>query len=223
MSTDRKPGPFLQKKSVLLLLALCLLLWADVAVSASDPTYWEALISSRPMLGETPVVTDFDGDNKPDIANAHLIGNQYRIFVYLSSRSDAVTLSSLVQLAGFKLLACDINKDSFQDLVVTTPSAPHALAVWLGDGRGGFRAADQERFDNQFGFTASPAYNTCSYPSQQDLLTEPSRPVCEKPMLAFADLCLEQTGFISCNAIVQPLRNRYFSLTSRSPPVAVLY
>ncbi len=232
---NKESEPFRRNNIVFLLLILCLLAWTNAALVASDsksensssPTlspgsaHWDALLFSRQMLGEVPVVTDFDGDHKADIAKARLVGNQYQIIVHLSSRSEAITLDPLVQLAGFKLLACDINEDSFQDLIVTTPSSRHPLAVWLGDGEGGFRAADQKRFRCQFEFAASPRYNRCSFPAQQDLLTESFHPVGEKPGLALTNARLEPNGFISCNIVVRSLRSEHFSLTPRSPPVVV--
>jgi hypothetical protein len=219
---DMKVGFFCGK--VFILVAVCLLQCNHVAVSASDSKL-QTGISQAPsfplatrMLGETTVVADFDGDNKEDVASACLIGSQYRIVIQLSSRSEATTLSLPVRFEGFTLLAYDINEDSFQDLVLTTSAAQRPLMVWLGDGRGGFRVADQEPFGNEFGFTASPRYDSCRFPLQQDLLTEPWRSVCEKPLPAFADLCLEREGFIRCNTNIHPIRNLHFSLTLRSPP-----
>jgi len=92
-----------------------------------------------------------------------------------------------VRTAGFTLLACDINKDSFQDIVVVSPIAKHPLAVWLGDGKGGFAAADPDCFNNDFGSTATPRFDNGTFPSQQNLLIEPSSLFCEKPIRIVAD------------------------------------
>lgn len=171
------------------------------------------------MLGGVPAITDFDGDNKADVAVGRVIGNQYGIVIHLSSRPDVMVLMTSARLAGFTLHACDINQDSFQDIVVTSPISPHPLAVWLGDGKGGFTAADETRFDNGYGLAESSRYNSRGFPLQQNLLTEPTRPVCEKPDLAFGDSGPERDGFITCKSILQPLRHDHFLLTPRSPPL----
>jgi hypothetical protein len=228
-----KPETILPKLAVFLLLALCVLQWNGVAASGSNSitappvsldlsaclTCGEAFVHPWRMLGEAPAITDFDGDNKADVAIGRVIGSQYGIVVHLSSRPDVTVLMTSAGLAGFTLHACDINGDSFQDIVVTSPIAPHPLAVWLGDGKGGFTAADETRFDNGFGLAESPRYDSRGFPFQQNLLTEPTRPVCEKPNLAFGDSGPERDGFITCKSILQPLRHDHFLLTPRSPPV----
>ena len=228
-----KPEPIFPKLAVFLLLALCVLQWNGVPASESDAatappvslnlsvplTCGENFIHPWLMPGEAPAVTDFDGDNKADVATGRVIGNQYGIVVHLSSRPDVTVLMTSARLAGFALHACDINGDSFQDIVVTSPIAPHPLAVWLGDGKGGFTAAVETRFDNGYGLVESPRYDSRSFPFQQNLLTEPTRPVCEKPNLAFGDSGPQPNGFITGESILLPLRHDHFLLTPRSPPV----
>jgi hypothetical protein len=229
-----KSEPILPKLAVFLLLALCFLQWNGVAASRPDPpskataaavdlpsslTYGETLAHPWQMLGQAAAITDFDGDNKADVAIGRVIGNQYGIVIHLSSRPDVTVLMTSGHLAGFTIRACDINQDSFQDIVVTSLTAPHPLAVWLGDGKGGFTAADETRFDNGHRLTQEPRYDGRSFPCQQNLLTEPTRPACEKPNLAFGDSRPERDGFITCKSIFQPLRHDHFLLTPRSPPV----
>jgi hypothetical protein len=182
-------------------------------------THVEALVYPWQMLGGAPAITDFDGDAKADVAIGRLIGNQYGIVIHLSSRPGVTVLRSSASLAGFTLLACDINKDSFQDIVVTSPTALHPLAVWLGDGKGGFTAADQARFENSLGFNSSPKYGSHSFPFPQNFLTGPSRPVCEKPVLAFGDSGPGRNGFVTWKSILHPLRDDRFPFTPRSPPI----
>lgn len=229
---NMKPEPILPKIAVLLLLSLCILHRNGAVASASDsiiapPNFLElhlplrhaeTLVYPWQMLGGAPAITDFDGDDKADVAIGRLIGNQYGIVVHLSSRPGVTFLRSSASLAGFTLVACDINKDSFQDIIVTSPTAPHPLAVWLGNGKGGFTAADQARFENAFGFDTSPKYGSCIFLFQLNLLTGPSRPVCEKPDLAFGDSGPGRNGFITWKSILHPLRNDHFLLTPRSPP-----
>ena len=72
-----------------------------------------------------------------------------------------------------------------------------------------------------YGLTQEHKYDGHSFPFQQNLLTEPFRPACEKPNLAFGDSRPERDGFITCRAILQPLRHDLFLLPPRSPPVSL--
>jgi hypothetical protein len=232
-ATGKNPGPLRLKNIFFLLTILTLLQWNNFAISAPDselaappaqdqsfrPALWETLNHSRQMPGESPVVTDFDGDNKWDIAKARLTGDQYEIVILLSSRSGPTALKPAVRLGGFTLLACDINKDSFQDIVVVSPAAAHPNAVWLGDGKGGFTAADLERFDNQFDIAGFPNYSSCTFPMQPDILIEFRHLVCEKPILAFIGFDLGPNGFVGSKSNIRLLQNGHFSLTLRGPPV----
>jgi hypothetical protein len=225
--------PVLSAHVVFLVLALCILQTGWAAVSGPDSSTvppaqlafayplmaGEALVSPWQMPGKTAAIKDFDGDNKADVAIGRMIGNRYGIVIHLSSRPGLTVLRSPAALAGFTLLACDINQDSFADLVVTSPTAPHPLAVWLGDGRGGFTAADQTRFDNCYGLTTSPSCDSQNFPFQQNFLTEPPRPACDKPRFAFAVSGPEPNGFITYKAILRPLQDNHFLLSPRSPPI----
>jgi len=229
-----KPGPFSKKNMVLLLLIPCFLQWNNVAVSASDSQtlspapldlpfplmHGDAFVYPWLPPEETPVITDFDNDSKADVAQGRWIGNEYGITILLSSRSGITSLSSSVRTAGFTLLACDINQDSFQDIVVVSPIAKHPLAVWLGDGKGGFAAANPDCFNNDFGFTATPRFVNGTFPSQQNPLIEPSHLFCEKPILIFADFGLQRNGFVTCESAIYPLRHDRFPLKPRSPPIS---
>jgi hypothetical protein len=221
------------KNAVFLLLALCIVQWVGVAASRSDSssvlpdflvhpctlTHAEAIVYPWPMLGGALAIADFDGDDKADSAIGRLSENQYGIVIHLSSHPGVTVLRASAPPAGFALLAFDINKDSFPDIVVTSPTALHPLAVWLGDGKGGFTAADQTGFENACGLSTSPKYDRRNFSFQHNLLTEPSRPVCEKPVLAFGDSGPERNGFITSRSNLHALRNICFLLTPRSPPI----
>jgi hypothetical protein len=165
-----------------------------------------------------PVIVDVDGDKERDVVSARLVGGQYKIVVALSSRSDVITLSPPAGLVGFKIHVCDINKDSFQDIIVTAPTLAHPLAVWLGNGKGGFEPAIQGGFGIERGMTQPTRYGNSSLPTDQDLLSNPSHPVCEKMGLAFAIPALDASGFVLEYSRFIPFANEYRRLTLRSPP-----
>jgi hypothetical protein len=227
---------FSLRKAAVALLVPFFLQWNPLPISAShrdrplpfsqslllDLSRPQTLAYSGGMLGEAPIFTDFDGDKKQDIVVARLSENRYQIVVRLSTRSEVTILTPSVQLAGFTVHACDINHDSYQDVVVTSPDAPHPLAVWLGDGKGTFKIADPNLFQNDFRLAESSRYQSGRFPPDQDLLMESSHPVFEKTALAFGDPGLERHPFVGCSASLRASRIRYSSITPRSPPINVL-
>jgi len=117
-----------------------------------------------------------------------------------------------------KIHVCDINKDTFLDIIVTTPTLEHPLAVWLGNGKGGFELAVQGGFETERGMAQPTRYGSGSLPTDQDLLSNPSDPVCEKMSLAFANPALDAIGSVLEHSRFIPFANGYRRLTLRSPP-----
>jgi hypothetical protein len=179
----------------------------------------QPLGSSHGMPGEAPAFADFDGDHKQDIALARLNNNRYKIVVLLSTSSHAAVLNPSEQLAGFTVHACDMNNDSLPDIVVTDATAMHPLAVWLGDGRGSFKIADQNLFENDFAFTESSRYQNSRIAQDQDVLDESLDPTCGKIPPAFEAPWLERIGFVTSRTHSFVLRNAYITTAPRSPPM----
>ncbi len=225
-------GPAAHKTAIFLLLALCLPGWNSiVAVSAdfghessaaSDKlsifTQGIAAVYHRQTFGLALALSDFDGDHKVDVAFGRQIGNDYAIVIHLTSRPDETVLASSHLPAGLTVYADDINKDSYSDIIVASPFDVHPLAVWLGDGKGGFSAADQTRFANDFGLTTFPSYDRQSLASRQDLLSEPRRPDCEKQVFAFEDLKPKPKRFVTLAVLPDLRRTDHSPPGPRSPP-----
>ena len=232
-TVKKYPGHSLSMSAFLLLVTLGLMQWDSCAFAASDfaraapsghdqsfrHTPGLPLIPTWLTLGEPQVATDFDGDSKWDIAKARRVGDKYEIILLLSSQRDPVTLSPSVRLGALRLLACDINEDGFEDIVVSNPGAPHPQAAWLGDGKGGFSATDAERFDNHSGIAGFPTCSRCALPIRPDIWSE-SRPlVCEVPVPAFLESKAGRNGFVSGKSTFPLIHNRHSSLMLRSPPL----
>jgi hypothetical protein len=175
--------------------------------------------SSFGMPGEAPAFADFDGDQKQDIAIAHLSQNRYNIVLWLSMRSQVAILIPSEHLAGFTVHACDVNNDSLQDIVVTNATAIHPLAVWLGNGHGSFEIADQNLFENGFAFAESSKYQNSQLPPDQDVLDESLDPACGKITPAFEEPGLERKGFVTGRTHSCALRNENIAAAPRSPPM----
>ena len=232
----KNPALPLSRNTFLLLVILGLVQWSNFAFSASSfarvppahdqsirPTPELTPIPTWQTLDEPQVAADFDGDNKWDVAKAHRVGDQYEIILLLSSQLDPVTLSPSVRSGAFRLLARDVNEDGFEDIVVANPGAPHPQAAWLGDGKGGFSAADAERFDNHSDITGFPAYSRCTVPIQPDIWSESRSLVCEISTLAFVEPEATRNGFIRCRSTFPLIQNRHSTLTLRSPPLSLQF
>lgn len=85
------------------------------------------------------VNADFDGDSRPDLAIGASNGSGYVIEIQLSTRPAKTYLTLAGGGVGTRLFAYDVDKDSCEDLVVTTATSLVPIAVYLGDGKGHFQ------------------------------------------------------------------------------------
>jgi hypothetical protein len=223
------------RKAVLFLLAAMLLHGNSFAQPADRGACRGFILSlgfdsgQPPVLTHTPVIpgeraiyADFDGDHQSDLAKGYLVENRYEIFVWLSARSHVIVLHSPVELAGFTLHAFDINHDSYQDVVATSPTEPRPLAVWLGDGVGNFKSADRNLFETDGGFTGSPGYQNACFQLDQDSWTEPLYPVCEPAIIG--GIILQPAANASVPFILRfySAQDKYYRASPRSPPADFL-
>ena len=86
----------------------------------------------------SPLLSDFDGDNKLDEAQLHSQGRLKWINVRLGSPSwKSFSFDSGLSERG-SLVSRDVDSDGDADLIWTSQSNPQRLVVWLGDGHGEF-------------------------------------------------------------------------------------
>jgi len=218
----------------LLLIASVFLCLPGVPLSLSGPnqgldisSLWNHLpgssrtqmpAASAGMPGEAPVFADLDGDRKVDVAAARLSGNGYKIFLWLSTRSETTVLDPSVSLAGFRVSVRDCNNDSFQDIVVTTITSNHPLAVWHGDGRGNFQKAEGNLVTDGLTFDEPSTYQSGRISPDQEFLCETRDPVCAKVALLNTNPALELKGSIPLLRDSFILPAVYIPVTPRSPP-----
>jgi hypothetical protein len=95
-------------------------------------------------------IADFDGDQLPDVATVRaertlLPFTSYSIHLKFSGTPDSA-LDLIAPRGGLELLARDVNGDAFTDLVVTTATGSHLVAVLVNDGHGKFTVAKPGTF-----------------------------------------------------------------------------
>lgn len=168
--------------------------------------------------GERPVYADFDGDHESDLVRGLLVEDHYEVLVSLSTRSDVIILRSPVQLAGFTIHALDINHDSYPDVVAISPTTPHPLAVWLGDGQGNFKSADRKLFGTDPGFTQSSEYQSGRFLPDPESWTEPLYPVCEPSMVGYLIQPPKTDRTIASVRAFYSAPREYSRTAPRSPP-----
>jgi hypothetical protein len=124
--------------------ALLLLISASVA-KAQSPTF---TVSSHPLLGNTHVAADFNGDGKLDLA-----GSGAMSAVVMLNNGDATFQPKIeYPVAGYTqdLAAGDFNGDGKLDLVVTINTPHTSLSLVTGNGDGTFNPP--VNFPNTSGF-----------------------------------------------------------------------
>jgi hypothetical protein len=99
------------------------------------PTFLSATQYSLGAIGHQPVIADFNGDNKNDIAIVLQTGGIYRIAILLGNDTGAFNSASYyhTSLDGTALIAADLNGDSALDLVTSSFDRVSVL-LWNGDG-----------------------------------------------------------------------------------------
>jgi hypothetical protein len=108
----------------------------------------------RQQPGLPFAVSDFDGDNKPDLARVYSSGTianstRYSIEIELSSGSGQnVVLTA--PFGGLRLESRDVNGDHFPDVIVSTAWTDLPVAVLLNDGLGNFKSLDPAVFPGAF-------------------------------------------------------------------------
>ncbi len=144
------------------------------------------LAEAAQSLAGSSVVSDFDGDRKIDFAVGRWDGKKYAIEVQLSASGRNRTLSASSNLSGIRLLALDLNKDGYPDIIISGPIEPRPLAVWLGDGKGGFIAVDCAEFQVESESAETQHFENAGNEIWPDLLLGFRQPACPPSVIGFS-------------------------------------
>src|SRR4051812_1863390 len=70
---------------------------------------------SSSQLKNNKIVSDFDGDNRPDIVTSRFDGNAYKIEFHFSSSNETTLISLASNISGLSIFAFDVDLDNDND------------------------------------------------------------------------------------------------------------
>jgi len=125
-----------------LLCFFCLEIGLGLQVSLTDLSQPDKRAKHDGPAGMHFAIADFDGDRKPDlavieVASQHWVGTNYSVHLWLSKGAESAFGVSAPS-GGVRVAARDVNGDDIMDLIVTSLSDEHVVAVLLNDGHGQF-------------------------------------------------------------------------------------
>lgn len=89
-------------------------------------------------LANGSIVSDFDGDNQPDLATGQHEGSNYKVEIQFSTGRERASFVLPSTEAEISLFAYDLDLDNDNDIVVASATSLRPLAVWINDGHGHF-------------------------------------------------------------------------------------
>jgi len=129
---------------VTVLAALVLAPWLPLSAASSARARPSRAAPARlATLASFPVFSDFDGDQRLDRAELFSSGLHKSIHVSLGNSWESQLYFDSDTCAHGSLLAGDIDHDSDLDLIWISETTPLLAVVWLGDGQGHFKVANE--------------------------------------------------------------------------------
>ena len=111
----------------------------SAAKTPSFPSFPSLSQQNNPWArNSSSVSSDFDGDNKPDLAIGRFEGRNYNIEFQLTTQPSHISLASRQTELSVYLLVCDVDLDNDQDLVLVSYTSLLPQVVWLNDGKANF-------------------------------------------------------------------------------------
>ncbi len=165
------------------------------------------------------VSADLDGDNRPDIAIGQRSGLlEYTVEVRFSSQIPSAILRVASASAGISLSICDVNRDSYPDVVIRAATSVIPVAIWLGDGKGHFREGDPWQYI-PLRMDPPPRIGTdADSRGHASILTETRSDPAAKPAEGFATDAVRR-GHVSGTSDSPASRTFAWQDPSRSPPL----
>jgi hypothetical protein len=178
--------------------------------------------SGRPI--SSFAIDDFDGDNRPDLANIQTFQNRAatnNYFIQLQLSGTGRRFIDVEGPAGGLLIeARDVNGDNAVDLVLTTSLLHEPVAILLNDGQGSFLSAKPAEFPDAFHQCGSSWAPTSH--KQTKVISAPPQPrggIRSETQQSFAGR--EDAGSFLGSASQAVLSFFLTSHSGRAPPVAI--
>jgi hypothetical protein len=168
--------------------------------------------------GSTSITFDFDGDRRSDLAVGRSEGDTYRVEIRLTTQPEKTLTTLTANAVGTRLLACDIDRDNDQDLVVSSPISLHPLFVWLSDGNGHFEEGNRWLYMDHLAEGNSPGYGQNNFQPDQISISQDERSPLDSPFVSFEEARSEEHG-IAAELQTPPSSKLVHSLAPRSPPI----
>lgn len=158
----------------LLLVCVCALLALagavnarGAAVDAADANAEQAMLSAPPSVAPF-AIADFDGDQRPDLAQVQAAPSnsretQYWIQLELTHAGRQL-IGIVAPFGGLRVTASDVNGDHAIDLVLSTAWLGRPVAILLNDGHGRFTAEKPSAFPDAFRQQAAERVSQIRHP-----------------------------------------------------------
>ena len=203
---------------ILLSLSFCFGRW----ISEGEPPNSPAILHQQrfPACATTWVLTDLDGDHRPELATGAPDGHAYNIEIQYSARKDRVSIALANAEFGVGLFAYDVDRDDDEDLVASNPFSPEPFVVWLNDGHGLFHEADHWSCSYLLSGDMSSAVSNSVNDKDPKSASETGRSLYGRLVLASASIDFNLEGSVSPRSQAPYSESLSFGLSARSPPFA---
>jgi len=99
--------------------------------------------SEQAVLCQSWILSDVDGDNRPDLALGRPTPGGYTVEIRYSNHPETALLVLGRGATVVRCVASDIDRDNDQDLLVYSIGILEYRAVWVNDGQGHFFRSDK--------------------------------------------------------------------------------
>ena len=136
-----------QLKRIVFCLALYVVILDTNLTGATTPSTlfypFVSQLDKSSSSNQILIVSDFDGDNRSDLAVGNCTGDTYEIEIQLSAEHQKFSFDFGSYQLGVGVLASDVDRDNDQDLVFVSPASLCPFAIWLNNGRGQFERSNR--------------------------------------------------------------------------------
>jgi hypothetical protein len=172
------------------------------------------------LSGNSSIISDFDGDNRPDLVTGRSEGNTYKVEIQFSARKEKTYFTLDSGAPGLSLFACDIDRDNDKDLVITSMLSSHPLAVWLSDGQGNFKR-DNDLYTGNIYNDDPVGCERNAAPFDQAALNQSAQLPFDRATLKLFSINNIGCDIVANNSTIEYLKLLAYKITSRGPPTFV--